>query len=79
MVTCYDPEKKSELEKKQEAFVSSKRDKKGNENALKEIKEMQQYCLELSNEKIMVAKQTEQIVAAASADREVPREDKDRH
>lgn len=47
---------------KQESYIANRRDKKGNEALLKEIKELQGVCLDLSNEKVLIAKQTEQIV-----------------
>lgn len=54
-------EKKRELEEKQKQFGESKKDRKP--ELLKEIKDLQTVCLELSNEKVQIAKQSEQLVA----------------
>lgn len=55
-------EKKRELEEKQNAYLAIHKNRKGNEEALREIKELQNQCIELANDKISVAKQTEQLV-----------------
>lgn len=61
-VSLADREKKRELDLKQDAYIANKRDKKGNESLLAEIKALQSECLNLSNEKVTISRQTEQIV-----------------
>jgi hypothetical protein len=58
---------------KQDAFVASRRDKQTSEATLKEINELQEVCLDLSNEKLQLHKQTEQIVRPREADPKVSR------
>ena len=53
-------DKKRELEEKQRQFGESKKDRRP--ELLKEIKDLQTVCLELSNEKVQIAKQSDQLV-----------------
>lgn len=55
-------EKKRELEEKQNAYLMSHKNRKGNEEALREVKELQNQCIELANDKVSIARQTEQLV-----------------
>lgn len=55
-------EKKKDLEQKQEQLIANRRDKKSNEAQMKEIKELQNACLDISNEKVNIAKQIEKTV-----------------
>jgi len=50
------------LDARQEQYLKFHREKKANEALLREIKELQNTCLELANEKVTIAKQTEQLV-----------------
>lgn len=50
------------MDARQEQYLKFHREKKANEALLREIKELQSFCLELANEKVTIAKQTEQLV-----------------
>jgi chromosome segregation ATPase len=63
MGTRDSPDKKRELDEKQKQYYEAKKDRKP--ELLKEIKDLQTICLELSNEKVQISKQTDQLVAAA--------------
>ncbi len=68
-----DSERKKELLAKQGSFLASQKDKRASEVTLKEINELQSACLDLSNEKLQLHRQTEQIVRPGEADSKMSR------